>query len=370
MLVETWTTSRRPRRSPSARTPGSPSGPPSRIAAATARASSSVAGGASSRLNAISGGRAETSVAPAVGCSSAGRSRAACRGAARPVRPALAQLGAGAPAGQLAVEEDGDAGGADRVGGEQRLGDRRAALRVVEVDDRRDVERADARVEAVVRAQVDPLRGRRGAGGERQVQLPGRAREEEDRAVVVGVGGAVQHVGVRRERARRSRRARPRRAPRTRWGRRRGASQHEAAGVEHARAADVERRVLDQAVEVDRHRRPCRRSRRSRRTRRGRCRASSRPRGCCRSASRARSSRRRARPGSAPCVAGARPSGRSSARPTRRSRRRAARRDGEADRLVGQAEARERRGDERPLAGERRDEALAARQVAERAVAR
>ena len=51
---------------------GQPSSPPSRIAAAIARASSSVAGGASSRLKAISGGRAATSVAPAVGCSAGG----------------------------------------------------------------------------------------------------------------------------------------------------------------------------------------------------------------------------------------------------------------------------------------------------------
>ena len=57
--------------SPIARTPPSPSAPPSRIRAAISRASSTVAGGASSTLNAMSGGRAATSTAPAVECSSA-----------------------------------------------------------------------------------------------------------------------------------------------------------------------------------------------------------------------------------------------------------------------------------------------------------
>ncbi len=43
-----------------------------RIRAAIRRASSTVAGGSSSTLKAISGGRAETSVAPAAGCSAGG----------------------------------------------------------------------------------------------------------------------------------------------------------------------------------------------------------------------------------------------------------------------------------------------------------
>ena len=46
--------------------PRSPSTPPSRIRAAMSRASSTLAGAASSTLNAISGGRAATSTAPAV----------------------------------------------------------------------------------------------------------------------------------------------------------------------------------------------------------------------------------------------------------------------------------------------------------------
>ena len=50
-------------------------------------------------------------------------------------------------AGELAVEEDGNALRADRVGGQQRLGDRRAAVGVLQEHDRRDVERADARVQ-------------------------------------------------------------------------------------------------------------------------------------------------------------------------------------------------------------------------------
>ena len=83
--------------SPIARTPGSPSSPPSRISAAIRRASSSVAGGASSTLKATSGGRAATSTAPArrvrarraevrrqlAGRDAARRARRARRGAAR-----------------------------------------------------------------------------------------------------------------------------------------------------------------------------------------------------------------------------------------------------------------------------------------------
>ena len=79
-----------------------PSSPPSRIRAAIARASSSVAGGASSTLNATSGGRAATSTAPAVGCSRGGPKSGASSPAVDPAlelgRAAAAQLGARAAA--------------------------------------------------------------------------------------------------------------------------------------------------------------------------------------------------------------------------------------------------------------------------------
>ena len=66
-LVDTCATPRASSQSPIARRPGRPSGPPSRIAAAIALASATVAGAASSTLNATSGGRAATSTAPALG---------------------------------------------------------------------------------------------------------------------------------------------------------------------------------------------------------------------------------------------------------------------------------------------------------------
>ena len=120
-------------------------------------ASSSVAGGASSTLNATSGGRAATSVAPAVGCGArraeVGLQLAAAMRRASSLRAAAAQLGAraarrrarrrGTPAARSSARE--------QVGGDERLGAGGAAVGRVEVDDRRDVERADVRVHALVR---------------------------------------------------------------------------------------------------------------------------------------------------------------------------------------------------------------------------
>ena len=133
-----------------------------------------------------------------------------------------------------------------------------------------------------MRAQVDPLGRRRGARRERAVQPPRLAGEEEDRAVVVGVLGAVQHVGVRSRTRRRSRRAR------------RSSRPSETLGTATSRVMPSSTKRPPSStrvpptssvasstrhVEVDRARRRCRRCPRSRRTRRGRCRASSRPRG-------------------------------------------------------------------------------------------
>ena len=116
-----------------ARTPGRPSGPPSRIIPAIQRASSNVVGGASSRLKATSRGRAPTRTAPAVGMD---RRRAEVGPQAAVGDPpgqlgqaAAAELGAGAPdGGHLAVEEDGEVElGGEQLGGATGLGDRRAS---------------------------------------------------------------------------------------------------------------------------------------------------------------------------------------------------------------------------------------------------
>lgn len=76
----------------------------------------------------------------------------------------------------------------ETVGDDERLGARRPAPRVVEVDDRDDVDRADVRVQPVMGGEVDARDRRTGAGNQRVREGPGRPREREDRAVVVGVG--------------------------------------------------------------------------------------------------------------------------------------------------------------------------------------
>ena len=61
-------------------------------------------------------------------------------------------------------------------------------------DDRRDVDGADVRVQPFVAREVDALDRHFGAVGERLVQGPRLGREREHRAVVVGVGVAVEHA--------------------------------------------------------------------------------------------------------------------------------------------------------------------------------
>ena len=68
-----------------------------------------------------------------------------------------AQLRAGPPARQLAVEVHGDAELPELVGEHERLGARRALVGRVEVDDRRDVDRSHPRVQAAMVREVDVL---------------------------------------------------------------------------------------------------------------------------------------------------------------------------------------------------------------------
>ena len=114
MLVETWTAllSWRPR----ARTS-------SVVLEVLARSPSPVSRVASiSTLNATSGGRAATSVAPAVGCALRAEVGLEVVEAA-----GSSQLRARPPAGELAVEVDGDAELPELVGEDQRLGARGAS---------------------------------------------------------------------------------------------------------------------------------------------------------------------------------------------------------------------------------------------------
>ena len=77
---------------------------------------------------------------------------------ASPASPPRAQLRAGAAAGQLAVQEHRQLElRGQPVGEHQRLGAGGTAIGVVEVDDRRDVDRAHARVDALVADDVDLL---------------------------------------------------------------------------------------------------------------------------------------------------------------------------------------------------------------------
>ena len=212
------------------------------------RACATVAGGASARLNATSGARAQTRVAPALGCRRAGpKSGAQLAGGdalGEPGDPAGAQLRARPSAGELAVEEDGNRQLlADPVGEDERLRDRGAAGGGVEVDDRRDVERAHVGMLAArLRAggageHVDPRHGLACARQQGVRQRARRAGEGVDRAVVVGVAVDVQEAdilaavanapvsggGWRRRRARWPARW-PGRGPRRRWGRPAGGS--------------------------------------------------------------------------------------------------------------------------------------------------
>ena len=95
---------------------------------------------------------------------------------ARPAGAAAAQLGARAPVGQQAVEEDGQAELAEGVGERERLGRGGAALVGAAEDDGRDVDGADVRVQSVVAREVDALDRRARAGGQRLVQRPAARR--------------------------------------------------------------------------------------------------------------------------------------------------------------------------------------------------
>ena len=168
------------------------------MSAAIARASGSVAGGGELEVEgderragadehgaAARVGRARAEVGPDV----------AGRDALGELRQAAdAQLGARAPAGEQAVEEDRQAGAPELLARDERRRAGGAAARVVEEDERRDVERADVRVAAALGAQVDVLLARAGARDERGHELRRVAGEREDAAVVVGVGVHVEQV--------------------------------------------------------------------------------------------------------------------------------------------------------------------------------
>ena len=178
--------------------PAGPPAPPSRIAAAIACASSRVAGGASSTLKATSGGRAATSVAPAVGCGArraeVGRQLAGSM-RARARRAAAAQLGARAAAGERAVEEDGQRRARRRAGRRRRSasahgGAARRRRRGGRPARRRARRRAGACPSCA--RQVDARDRLARALEQRLGSAPGSPASVTTRAVVVGVGVDVE----------------------------------------------------------------------------------------------------------------------------------------------------------------------------------
>ena len=132
---------------------------------------------------------------------------------------------------------------------------RRSRSAGVDPDQRADVERADRRVQAPVGAHVDRLRSpprRRRAATRRAAS--GLAGEREDGAAVIGVGVAVEQRRAARRRPLRGARVRPRRGPRRRWGPRAGrhAQTSSSPPRDERLAVDLDRRLEDDDVEVDR----------------------------------------------------------------------------------------------------------------------
>ena len=214
---------------PSARTPGRPCSPPSRMSAAILLASSSVAGGASSTLKATSGG--------AGGDERRARRRMQVR---RPVvgsepgqRAGRAQARARAPARERAVEVDR----------EPRSRPRRWASSSASAT----AAPRSASVRWTIGAtSTTPTRGCTPAWAVRSMRstasrapsssascsAPGSAREREHAAVMVGVGVDVEQPRAAGDEGGADRvEASRRRGPRRRWGRR-------AAGLAHRGGRD------------------------------------------------------------------------------------------------------------------------------------
>ena len=148
---------------PMARSPGSPCSPPSRTSAATRRASATSAGGAQLQVEGDERlARGDERRAGAAGAAPAGRSPGARAPAelgrrARERRDAAAaQLGAGAPgplAGELAVEKTGTSSSLPmRSATTSASAHARPARAGVEIDERHDIDRADVRMRAGLRA--------------------------------------------------------------------------------------------------------------------------------------------------------------------------------------------------------------------------
>ena len=194
----TWARPRLARKTPSARTAGSPP-PDSRTLRATARATDT-SGVSSTALKAMRKNRAPITVDPR---------RAEVRSLLRVGEPGRETLEAAAPdvgqqapaglPGRTLVEEDRQAEAVRHLGGQVlRRGHGRLHGRIPQGDERHHVHGPDPGMDAFVVGQVDF--GQRGCveREETGAEVPGLAREGQDGTVVVGIGMEVEQPDARR----------------------------------------------------------------------------------------------------------------------------------------------------------------------------
>ena len=146
-------------------------------------------------MNAISGRRAPTITAPAVGCSSLGP-KSGVRPSAEPrsqlLRSASTEERRPAAGRELAVEEHGQAELAEPAA--ELPGRRLRALHVGRLQRHKwdDIGRADPRVGTLVSRQVDPVAGNLDGADERLDERAVLPHHREYRAMVIGVRVHVQ----------------------------------------------------------------------------------------------------------------------------------------------------------------------------------
>ena len=174
MFIETWATFRRASHSPIARTLSMPSAPPSRILAAIALASSTVAGGGEldverdqrrpSRHEHGAGGAMKLA-RPKIG-----RQLTPLDPLGERSRASATQSGAGPATGEEAVQEHRNLLGTEHVGERERFRARRAAVGLAQEHDRGHVHGAHPWVESGVVPDVNPLDRRQRPVSDRRCQ--------------------------------------------------------------------------------------------------------------------------------------------------------------------------------------------------------
>ena len=244
--------------------PASPSGPPSRISAAIAFASSSVAGDASSTLNATSGGRAADEHRargrvqprrPEVRASARRRSIRAASSSGPPRRSSARVRPPASPPYRNTGKPSSSPSRSPSTSASAKAAPRSASSRyTIGATSMAPTRGCDP----VVAGEVDPADRLAAPRSSTAARAPRLAGEREHAALVVRVAVDVQQPPTRRT-PRRSRRSRPGRGPRRRSGPPAACYAVKLRStyrprVEHRAAVDLERRVQHDDVEVDRHR--------------------------------------------------------------------------------------------------------------------